>query len=186
DVEIARFQLRRTFLPAASTGDRPDPGHQLAGGEGLGDVVVGTHLEAEDLVAFLDPAGDHDHGDGARVGILLEPATHLPAVDLGNHDVEQDHVGLDFPRLLDGVAPATGHHDVVALTREVVADELGDVALVLDDEDPAGGARGGRGGLHASECRGARLQDDDAGVNSSATARGALRAPAGGPAPGNS
>ena len=108
DVHLAR--LRGKFVAAkldeprvetvrgpSAPRDRADPRQQLARREGLGHVVVGAHLESEDLVTLLDPPGDHDHGDC--------------------------------------VGPGGGDDDVVALAREVVADQLGDVALVLDDED---------------------------------------------------
>jgi hypothetical protein len=124
-------------LPLSAPDDRPDARDQLARREGLGDVVVGAQLEAEHLVALLDTARHHDHGDRRRVGVLLEPAADLPAVELGHHDVEQDDVRPGLPGAPEGVGAVGDARHLPAFLRQVVADQLGDVGLVLDDEDPA-------------------------------------------------
>src|SRR5206468_2725565 len=76
----------------------------------------------------------HDHGDVLRLDVLLEAATDFPAVELGHHDVEQDQIGVDLARLLERVGAGGRDDDVVALFREVVADQVGDVPFVLDHE----------------------------------------------------
>ena len=161
DLELADLHVR-LLLGVAGTGaagDRADAGEQLARRERLGHVVVGAHLEAEDLVALLDAAGDHDHGDVLGVRVLLEAAADLPAVELRDHDVEQDQVGVDLARLLEGVGAGGGDDDVVTLLGEVVADQVGDVALVFDDEDATLLLAGRGGGLHPSpSVRGARYR----------------------------
>ncbi len=40
--------------------DRPHAGYQLAGREGLGDVVIGAQLQADEAVGLLDAGGEHD------------------------------------------------------------------------------------------------------------------------------
>jgi hypothetical protein len=52
--------LRRALGPAQ---DRSDPGDQLARREGLGDVVVGPELEAEELVELVVARGQHHDRD---------------------------------------------------------------------------------------------------------------------------
>ena len=67
--------------------------HELARGEGLGDVVVGAELEAEDAVDLVAARGEHDDRDvrgGAQVLAMSSP--DLP----GQHHVEDDEVGLDL------------------------------------------------------------------------------------------
>src|SRR5438093_227175 len=161
DLELADLHVR-LLLGVAGTGaagDRADAGEQLARRERLGHVVVGAHLEAEDLVTLLDAAGDHDHGDVLGVRVLLEAAADLPAVELRDHDVEQDQVGVDLARLLEGVGAGGGDDDVVTLLGEIVADQVGDVALVFDDEDATLLLAGRGGGLHPSpSVRGARYR----------------------------
>ena len=131
DLEVAgleRLAARPGPSAVRAAVDRPHAGHQLARREGLGDVVVGAHLEAEHLVAFLDAPGHHDHGDGDGLRVLLEPAADLPAVELRHHDVEQDHVRAARPAPGGGhPSPLAASTDVVAFLAEVVADQLGHV-----------------------------------------------------------
>ena len=62
-----------------------DPGEQLAEAERLDDVVVGAHLEADDLVHLLTFGSDHDDRDA-------RPRAQLPAdgeaVEIGEAEVE--------------------------------------------------------------------------------------------------
>ena len=60
--------------------------------KGLRDVVVGAELQAEHLVGLLAAGGEDQH---RHVGVdLAQAAQHLEAVHAGQHDVEQDQVGL--------------------------------------------------------------------------------------------
>ena len=81
-------RLARRRRPAC---DRPNPREQLAEPERLDEIVVGAHLEPDDLVDLLALGGDHDDRD-ARAGAEL-PA-HRQAVHVGQAEVEQDEVGL--------------------------------------------------------------------------------------------
>jgi len=67
--------------------DRPDPRHELARVEGLGEVVVGADLEPDDLVHVLVARGQHEDG---HVGVLADPLADLDAVDVREHQVEHD------------------------------------------------------------------------------------------------
>src|SRR5688572_30820205 len=81
DLELADLDenllLRRHRLAAARDG--ADACQELPRRKRLGDVVVGTHLEAEDLVTLLDAPGDHDDGDVPGVGVVLQTPAHFPA-----------------------------------------------------------------------------------------------------------
>ena len=70
--------------------DRLDAGDQLAPVEGLGQEVVGAEAQALDLVVELGEAGeDQDRRVDARGA---QPAQHLIAVDVRQHQVEDDDV----------------------------------------------------------------------------------------------
>ncbi len=71
-----------------------DPGQQLGRVERLDQVVVGAGAQAADLLLDLALGGEHDDRDVAG-GALLGPdlGRDLVAVELGQHDVEQDQVG---------------------------------------------------------------------------------------------
>ena len=70
-----------------------DPGDKLHHAEGLGDVVVGTGLQTDDLVIFTALGGEHDHRRAAGGGTLPQLAQHLQAVLFGQHDIQQDQLG---------------------------------------------------------------------------------------------
>ena len=68
--------------------------------------------------------GEHDHGDRADAGVLLDPAQRLPAVDLRHHHVEQDQVGRALAERREPFLGASRLADLVALGLEVDADVL--------------------------------------------------------------
>jgi hypothetical protein len=97
--------LPRAGLAAVAAHDRADARDQLDRREGLGDVVVGARLEAEDLVGLLPARGDHDD---RHVLALAEGAADLDAVEAGQVEIEQHQVVLPLPCRLDGLG-AAGH-----------------------------------------------------------------------------
>src|SRR5207244_2501929 len=119
--------LRRAFFSCESDGlplphGCPDPRDQLPRRERLRHAVVGAELESENLVPFLDPPRDHDHGDSGEVRVLLEAPADLPAVQLGHHDVEQYHVRTHLAREPQSVGAVRRRDDIVTLLGEAVAD----------------------------------------------------------------
>ena len=65
-------------------------GHQLAGGEGLDHIVVGTALQARQLIVFLAAGGEDDDGGVDVAGAHLPQAGH--AVHEGHHQVQDDQI----------------------------------------------------------------------------------------------
>ena len=108
---------------------------QLEGGqlERLGDVGIGTGLEAGGLVFFAGLGGEHDNGQLAVVGRLFDGACELYAVDEGHHDVGDDDVEVAVVDDVEGLLSVAGGIDGVAVG-EVVAHEGEQFAVVLDDE----------------------------------------------------
>ena len=119
--------------------DGADAGDQLARVERLGDVVVGAQLEPDDRVDVLGARGQHDD---RRLAATADLAAHLPAVQLGEHQVEDDERWV-VPLVEDErlATFARGQH-LEALLLEVEADEIDDVALVVDDQDRLHRGRG--------------------------------------------
>ena len=100
--------------------------------ERLVDVVVGAHLEAEQLVDLLVLGGQEDHG---HVGLLAQPAQQLHAVHARHLDVEDGEVGgLLGQRLERGGARRVGAH-LVAFRLQRHAERGQDIALVIDQND---------------------------------------------------
>ena len=111
-----------------------NPRQQLLDGEGLGDVVVRTRVEARDLVHHGVPRGEHD--DGRRL-LAADAAEDLHAVELGEEYVEKNQVVVTGEGQLDA-GPAVGRLvHLVALVLELELDEARDLLLVLYDQDPS-------------------------------------------------
>src|SRR5262245_22054940 len=115
--------------------DRVDALHQLSGAEGLGDVVVGAHLEAHLLIHVAPLRGEQDHRDVARLLVALERLAGLVAVELRHHDVEHDQVGLLGLRLLDGLLAVERRDDRVPLHSKTEVEDVDDVDLVIHDQN---------------------------------------------------
>ena len=78
--------------------ERLDAAHQLPQPERLGQVVVRTQLQADDLVHLLVARREHQHGRlGAR---RAQPAQHLEAIDAGQPDIQEDEVRRQLVAML--------------------------------------------------------------------------------------
>src|SRR5215204_1343237 len=91
---------------------------------------------------LFDLAAEHDHRDRSDTVPLVNPAQHLPAVDLGHHHVEEDEVGGLLFQDLEPLLGTRGLAHRVALHLEVDADELAQALVVVDDQDQPTGAFG--------------------------------------------
>jgi CheY-like chemotaxis protein len=91
-----------------------------------------AELETDDTIDLAVTSREEDHRDLRRGAQLL---AHLQTVDGGQADVEHDEPG---PVVLDGLQPGPSgacleHPE--ALAGEVHVDEVGNVGLVVDDDD---------------------------------------------------
>ena len=68
--------------------------HQFPWGKRLGDVVIGAHFQALDLVVLFALGGEHDDRDIPGQLVTLETAGQFDARGAGQHPVEQDQVRL--------------------------------------------------------------------------------------------
>ena len=66
-----------------------DARHQLARGEGLGDIIVGAGLQAAHAILLLAARGQHDDRHIGGVGHAAQPAAHLDPGQALDHPVEQ-------------------------------------------------------------------------------------------------
>jgi hypothetical protein len=67
--------------------------------------------------------------------LLADPRRDLVAVELGQHDVEQDQVGRLGTPQPESISTIPGDDDVIPLLLERVLQESLDVWIVIDDED---------------------------------------------------
>ena len=89
------------------------PGHHLFGVKGLDYIVVGAQLQSQHLVKGLALGGEHDDGGGRG---LADLSAHLPAVHLGQHNVQQYQIRcLLLEGGYGGLAVVGGKHRVALI-----------------------------------------------------------------------
>ena len=129
--QTALFLLAALALRRAAQ-DGFDAGKDLLHFKGLRDVVVGTLLEAGDLIGRLALRREHDD---RCLGVLPDGAQNAPAVHHRQHDIEQHQVRLELPELVDALAAVVGDHGLIALVVEIELQKLGNIVVILDDQD---------------------------------------------------
>ena len=105
--------------------------------ERLGQVVVGAGLEPAQYVVGAAARGEHEDRHVLPGGAQLR--RRFEAILAGEHDVEDDdvhgHLLIDEQR--QRLLAVAGDRHLVPLGLEVEAQPVGDVRLVLHDEDAA-------------------------------------------------
>jgi hypothetical protein len=92
DVEQALGRLRGVLADEREPAQQHlDARHELAGGERLAQVVIGSELETEHAVELLVARGQED--DRQLIGAAAQPPAQLEAVHARHHDVEDGEIG---------------------------------------------------------------------------------------------
>ena len=100
--------------------------------EGLGDIVVRADRETEDLVAVGHACGQHE--DGEEAALPNFPAERK-AVGVRQHHVEQGKVDVLRFHAAQRLRAGGAFVDGVAVVFEIDLQQIGDLALVVHDED---------------------------------------------------
>ena len=133
DVGEAQHVARRVALGAAQDG--ADARDHLGEAERLRHVVVAAGASASTL--FSTPS----FAVRKRIAVLKpcarRRAPDLDAVEVGQHHVEDDQVGLGLRDRGERAAAGGGLVDVEALVAQRGRDGVDDRRLVVDDQDPA-------------------------------------------------
>ena len=72
---------------------------------------------------------------GHLLALVAQAPADLVAVEVGQHHVEHDEVGPEGAHLLERLRSRGGHADLIALEGQRGREQLGDVRLVVDDQD---------------------------------------------------
>src|SRR6266498_5777338 len=116
-----------------------DPSVQEDRMEGLGEVILGAHLDAADNAVDLVDRRDHDHRHVPKRGITLQSLEYRAAVELGHDDVKQDNVERILPQNVERLPAVRRRADTVALLLEAMNQEHPVERIIVDDEDTASG-----------------------------------------------
>ncbi len=123
-----------TLVPrlAAAAQHRVDTGHHLFALKGLDHVIVSAQLQAQHLVEHLPFGGKHD--DGAS-GLFADLPADLPAVQAGQHNVQEDKVGGKAVELFQRAFAVVDHLGGKALFLYVEPQKFADIGIIVYDED---------------------------------------------------
>jgi len=114
---------------------------EFASGEGFGQVIVGSHFEADDAVVLFAATGEHEHGD---LGVGAKSAQNLEAIEAGKHHVEDDGVVTILQSAGQAGGAGVFHRDVIAHRLEIFLHEAAKAYIVFDQQKASEG-RGFRG-----------------------------------------
>src|SRR3954447_22835513 len=102
----------------------------------LGDVVVGSDLEAEDLVSLVAASGEHDD---RHLAAASKATADLDSVDSRQHHVENHEVEALGRELVQGLPAVQGGHHLVAVTAKRIGEERLNRLLVVDQQHSGDG-----------------------------------------------
>ena len=119
--------------PDAAPRGGADAGDELAHRERLHQVVVGADLERVHAVVLGAARGDDDDRRPDPLG--ARRLDQLPAVELGQHQVEHADVGVLVAQPREPELAAADDDRVEAGRGEVAGHPVGDHVVVLDDQD---------------------------------------------------
>ena len=123
-----------------------DPEHRAyAGGQcgvvdRFGQVLVAAGLEPRDHVLRVRHRGHHNDRRERERGIGTQAPTHLEAVELGHHDVEQDQIRSMLPGGCQPFLAIGRGEDLVAFRDQSSLQDLDVRRVVVDDEDARRGS----------------------------------------------
>jgi hypothetical protein len=131
-LEIADRDRDRTIWPDPAP-ESSNPGAQLGHGKGLGQVVVGTAIQARHSILHAIPSAQDE--DRRRESGGPQAGTHAEPVKSGQDDIEnREIVGVGL-RPGQGLEPVTNDVDRMTIGGQRDPNPIGDRALVLDDQD---------------------------------------------------
>jgi len=112
---------------------RAQAGDQLALLEGLGQVVIGTQLQAQHAVDRVTTGRQHQDAQ-AWMGLAPAPAQRH-AAGVGQHHVQQYHVGWGVRQGALGLRGREGGLRLPAFVLQQAHQHGGQLGVVIDDED---------------------------------------------------
>lgn len=133
-----QFIARRRGQHARATQDGADARHQFARHEGLAQIIVGPHFQANDAVDLVGARRQHQHRDACPLA-GAQGTEQRQAVFARQHQVKDNKV--DGGRFAEHTAhlPAVArcrHAKTVAL--QIVGQQFAYALVVIDDEDVIG------------------------------------------------
>ena len=127
DLRAGRLRQRRRH-PAQ---DHLDARRQLAQAARLGHVVVGAALQPAHPIGLLPARAEHDD---RHVGQLAQPGAGGPAVELGQHHVQDDQLRLPGVAEAQALLAVGGAPHLIPVRGQVVPQRLRERRVVFDEQ----------------------------------------------------
>lgn len=119
-------------LAGGATDEGAEAGEEFVEIEGFGEVVVGTLVEAFDAIGHGISGGEHEDGGGDAGA---ESGEDLPAVESGEHDVEDDGVVLMVGGFVESFLAVAGGVDGIVFFTQGGGEAALEEGVVFDDEE---------------------------------------------------
>ena len=105
--------------------------------DGLGEVEVEASLSGPPLVVFASPTGEGDQDGSAERRLAAELFRDVIAIHAGKPDVQENDVGLERTRRVQGLCAAMGSPRLVAAEFEHFRQADCSVDVVINHQDAA-------------------------------------------------
>ena len=124
----------RVFALVVLSQGRIDAREQHRIAERLGQVVIGSRLEASDLVSIFVVAGQHQHR--ALVALLAHQLDRFAAIHVGQADIENGQFDIALAQGTERIIGGAGLENFeVRLPPELLNQGLAQVRVVVHDKD---------------------------------------------------
>ena len=137
--------------PHAAAQQGLHPHQQLLEVKGLGEVVIGAGIEAAHLVLDASQGCEHQDRDLGGALIPAQPLAEGEAIDVGQHQIQQDQVRAVLQGQGLALDAVGGALDLKTAVLQVAGHQVQHVAVVFDQQDA--GLHGVKGGLRRSDKR---------------------------------
>ena len=131
ELDVAGDQLLGDQL-GSSPSQGSQSGKELAEGEGLGQVVIGSGVETLDAVLERRQCGEHQHGRG--VALAAHRHEHLVATDPRQQPIEDHDVVVVLVQQRNGLLAVGRHVHRVVLGYQDAPNCVGHPSFVFDQQ----------------------------------------------------
>ena len=121
-------------VSAVAAEQRLDAGGELVVVEWLAEVVIRPDPQADHAVGWVVLRGEEEDGD---VGVAPELQAEADAIDRGHEHVQGHQVGMEVVERLHRLTRVGDRLDLMPGLLEDGAHEVRDIAVVVDNENPA-------------------------------------------------
>src|SRR5262249_45987079 len=119
----AAQRWRRSAIHLAAPEVGFDACDELTRAEGPDSAVVAADRQAKDAIDLIGSSGQEQHGGSIEKPAGANLAAEFEAVGLGEHDVQNDEVGLGLLQGFQRAGRSAEHVGLVSLAGEIVLDQ---------------------------------------------------------------